>query len=404
MIAAVAMQTKYTALIIPPVLAWYGITHRKTRFAVVAVGVATVMFAAWELMLTVKYGQSHFLYHLQSQQPAGGEGNPLARFVNEKADLLAPLAGHLGCLAVGIGLFAGRGLGIPRGVLVAVAACWCVGFGLIAALPHHDTILIHGKKPGHEKLALAAAVWRTTGTLVLLTAAGAAAVLTFRRRTWTLRRDGDTWFVVGWLVLEVLGYFALTPFPAARRVIGVTVAVGVLAARFVSRTSRANPDRRPPRWVVPFGVLAGVLVAALDTYDALPEKVYAGRSAAVVRERSPDARVWYVGHWGFSSTANGRGCGRRYPGGRNSKPATTSFSRPTRRTRVLPPVPRGGVGRDHAAGGYTRTGRGVRLGRPALRPDDPELLRRHRTGRRPGPPAVDGRRVPGRADVEGVIE
>ncbi len=108
-----------------------------------------------------------------------------------------------------------------------------------------------------------------------------------------MRWSADSWFVVGWVLLELAGYFAMTPFPAARRVVGVSLALGVLSARVVSRTRRTG---RPARWAVPFGIGVGVLAAALDGYDALPEKVLAGRAAAAV---PAGARAWYVGHWGF---------------------------------------------------------------------------------------------------------
>jgi hypothetical protein len=50
---------------------------------------------------------------------------------------------------------------------------------------------------------------------------------------------------------------------------------------------------------VPFGVAVGCAVAALDTFDAFPEKVIAERAAAVVAGRDAQARVWYSGRWGF---------------------------------------------------------------------------------------------------------
>jgi hypothetical protein len=127
---------------------------------------------------------------------------------------------------------------------------------------------------------------------VLLTALAAAAKLLVRWRKRSVRWSAGSWFVVGWVLLELAGYFAMTPFPAARRVIGVSLAIGVLSARAVSRSR----SRRPGRWVAPFGVAAGVLVAALDGYDATPEKVVAERAAAAV---PAGARGWYVGHWGF---------------------------------------------------------------------------------------------------------
>lgn len=295
LVTALAMQTKYTMLLAPPVLLWYGWTHGRTRLAAVAVGAAVLTFAGWELLLVAKYGQSHFLFHVGEQG-----GGSFAETVRDKMALLPPLMAHLGCLAVGIGLYAGRAVGVPRRWLVMAAALWVVGVALIATLPHEAAVLVRGKA-NQEKLGLAATVWRTAGTAVLLgSGAGAFMLLVTVGRGLRTGRRADSLFVVGWVLIELAGYFALTPFPAARRVVGLTVAIGVLAARLVSRVSRARPDRRPPRWAVPFGVAVGVAVAALDAFDAFPEKVIAERAAAVVAERDPQARVWYSGRWGFA--------------------------------------------------------------------------------------------------------
>ena len=173
------------------------------------------------------------------------------------------------------------------------------GAAAIAVLPFTDTILVQNHETGHINLALGSLVWRTSGAIILLIAGGCCGMLLFRRRgRRPLRWSADSLFVVGWVLLEIAGYFALTPFPAARRVFGVTFALGILAARAVSRT-QGMPGRRPPRWVVPFGIAAGVLVAALDTFDAFPEKDLAERAAAATQAASPEERVWFIGHWGF---------------------------------------------------------------------------------------------------------
>ncbi|QDU22882.1 glycosyltransferase family 39 protein [Urbifossiella limnaea] len=280
LLAALAMQTKYTALVAPAVLGWYGLTHRRLALAVVAVAAAAGGFAAWEGLVQLKYGTSHFLHHA-GQQAASEDG-----WLADKFDLVAPLAGHLGVLGVGFALYAQRSLGLPRGLIAGGAVLWLIGAALIAVTSGADAVLVGTRE--HPKLTLPTLVWRTTGAAVLLTALAAALRLLGRRDA----RDAGNWFVVGWVLLELGGYFGMTPFPAARRVIGVSLAVGVLAARVVSRT----PARPPARWVVPFGVGAGVLLAALDGYDALPEKVLAERAAAVIPAGS---RAWYVGHWGF---------------------------------------------------------------------------------------------------------
>ncbi|MDB5311121.1 MAG: hypothetical protein JWO38_5323 [Gemmataceae bacterium] len=317
LVAAVAMQTKYTALLVPPLIGWYGLTHRRRGPAAAAVIVAGAAFAGWELFLVAEYGRSHFLVQLSDQQPsAGAAAGRLAALIREKYALVPPLAGHLGCLAVGVGLYAGRAIGFPRRLLLVSTVLWVVGAGLVAVLPHRASILIPGNVPGHAKLTLAITVWRTAGAAVLLTAAGCAGVLLVRSR-WGrgVRWSADSAFVVGWVVLELAGYFVLTPFPAARRVVGLTVAITVLAARTVSRVNRANPGRRPPGWVLPFGVTVGVLVAALDAYDALPEKVVAEEATVFVQARPPTARAWYVGHWGFQYYCERAGMRPVIPGG-----------------------------------------------------------------------------------------
>ena len=44
-VAALAMQTKYTALLVPVVIGWYGLTHRRLRLAGMAVATAVVVFS-----------------------------------------------------------------------------------------------------------------------------------------------------------------------------------------------------------------------------------------------------------------------------------------------------------------------------------------------------------------------
>jgi hypothetical protein len=308
--AGLAMQTKYTALLAPAALGWYGLTHRRAGLTALAGAVAAALFAGWELLIAAKYGVSHFLFHLAGQRSAGG---PIA-WLGVKWGLLPGLLGGSGLLAVGVGLYAGRAVGLPGRVLVWAAVLWTVGAAAVCLLPA-DRAVFRGGFKSDRGTPLASVVWRTAGAAALATAAGCAAVLLVRRcKPFAVRRSRDSWFVVGWVLLELAGYFALTPFPAARRVIGPTIALGVLAARVVSRVSRARPGRRPPGWVVPFGVAAGVLTAALDIWDAYPEKVLAEQAAEVVRDRPPGSRVWYAGHWGFQYYCERAGMRPAFPG------------------------------------------------------------------------------------------
>jgi len=302
LLAALAMQTKYTALLIPPAILWYGLTHRRIGLAVVAVGIGVATFAGWELLLVAKYGESHFLYHASVQRPLPEPGeSALAVLLREKGQLVPPLLGHLGCLGIGVTVVAGSILGVPRRVLAALGAVWVAGFVLI----------VFSARQFPE-----AAFWQSFGSLFLLALAVAAIVLV-RRTEKGLRIcwNADSVFLVGWVLIEVAGYFALTPFGAARRVIALTVIGGLLVARVTSRVERRRPDRRLPGWVVGFGIAAGFAVAALDTLDAFPEKVCAERAAEFVAQRPASSTVWSVGHWGFQFYGERAGMKLLVPGG-----------------------------------------------------------------------------------------
>ncbi|MBA4188978.1 MAG: hypothetical protein C0467_13355 [Planctomycetaceae bacterium] len=328
-LAALAMQTKYTALLIPPAILWYGITHRRVGLALVAVGVAVAAFAGWETLLVAKYGQSHFVYHVSGQKPLPDPGeSAFGAFVREKAELWPPLVGHLGCLAIGVSLVAAATLGVPRRTLLAFAVLWAAGFLCIVFLPHRVTANAVPK------------FWQTFGTLSLVALALCACVLLRRtgngpRQLW----NADTLFVVGWVLLEVAGYFILTPFGAARRVIGLTVIGGLLVARTLGRVERIRPHRRPPEWVASFAIAAGVAVTAIDTLDAWPEKVCAESAAVVAADRPAGSTVWSVGHWGFQFYCERAGMKLLVPG--------ETVLRPGDRL-VLPIYPADGFFRPHA--------------------------------------------------------
>lgn len=299
MLTALAFQTKYTMLVLPPILLWFGLTHRSTRLAGLAIAVALGGVVAWETTIQATYGQSHFLYHLRQQQPDPASSG-WKKTLEAKYELTAPLVGHLGLLATGFGLFVARAIGVPRRWLMAFTGFWLVGIALIAFVPYQSAVLIRGDPTGREKLTLHATVWRLAGTVTLFTMAACSLVLLVRMRTGTeFRRNRQSLFLVGWVLVELAGYYVLTPFPAARRVIGVSIAIGLLAARTVSRMNRVRATAGPPQWIVPLITAVSLLVTALVTFDAFPEKVLAERAGKMPQVREQDATVWYAGHWGF---------------------------------------------------------------------------------------------------------
>lgn len=298
-LAGLAAQTKYTMMTVPAVLVWYGLLHRRARSAAAAGLVAVGVFAGWEAWLASRYGVSHFLYHLRDQQAASGGG--LSEWVGAKSVLFRPLLGYLGWLGLGWGLIAGRALGVPRRVVAAIAQVAVVGIVAVCAVPYSESVLLRSKATGHPRLDLAAAVFYPLGAAVLVAALVACAVLCFRTGGgWPvrLRWDRANWFLAGWLGIELAAYFALTPFPAGRRVIAICVVMGLVACRLVSRVRRVKRGWVPERWITAYGVTFGIGLFALDAWDALPERELACRAAAVIGDRGGH-HVWTQGHWGW---------------------------------------------------------------------------------------------------------
>lgn len=286
-IAGLAMQTKYTALVLPAVIAWYGITHRLFALTAVAVGISIALFVGWEFLLMLHYHESHFLYHASQSAGAPPPGaTRVTAFFAGKSDLIPPLVGQLGCLAAGVGLLAASALRFSQRWVVALAVVWSVCFVLVCVLPH--------------RLPTLNAIWQASGWCWLAAIGSCTGTLLFRvKKGLGIRISADSWFLVGWFAIELAASLILSPFPAARRVIGITLVGGLVAARAASRIQRAHPERRPPQWILAVGIVAGVAVAAIDTLDAFPEKVCAERAAEVTRNRPETSTVWFVGHWGF---------------------------------------------------------------------------------------------------------
>src|SRR5262249_30822710 len=109
----------------------------------------------------------------------------------------------------------------------------------------------------------------------VLGAAGAGVLgVVLARQGWLLGRDLPglgRWrthraglFLVLWLGLELGAHFALTPFPAVRRVMGIAVVGTLVAGHLASRTAR-TPARRQLVWgIAAFSALLGLGFAALD--------------------------------------------------------------------------------------------------------------------------------------------
>lgn len=265
-VLALAMQTKYTAIICPAVIGWYGLTFGRFRSALVSILIAIVLFGAWEFWLHSRYGRSHFLFHAFAESQSDD-------WLEAKLGLVKPLLSYLGGLAVGSALFAFRATGWWKGYDWLVAFVALLGFAFVAFFPER------------QSLAVARILFPTLGIVFFLSLIRAMFKLGLKNRT--------SRFLIGWFVLEIVAYFVLTPFPAGRRVIGVAMVSAILFARTVSLANRALPSIG----ILSIGPILGLSLFAIDCWDARPEKVLALDAATVVKGKS--GTVWFNGHWGF---------------------------------------------------------------------------------------------------------
>ena len=284
-LAGLAMQTKYTALTVPAVLTAFAVRRGRVRPLVGVLLLAGGLFVGWEHWLHGRYGESHFVHHVRDQ--SNGPTDRLAR----AAGLVRPLAAQLGGLAAAWGLLAAATLGVGRRTLIVGAGLLAAGYGAVAVVPGPDAVLVRSAT-GRTVLDLPGLVFLPAGFAVLVLAGGVGV-----RQC----RTPDGRFLVAWLLVETVGYFALTPFPASRRVVPVVLPLGLLIARAV-----ANGPRPVPRWPVGFGVACGVGLLALDAWDARVEPAGVDAAAAIIGDPGRHA-VWTQGHWGWQYAADRRG-------------------------------------------------------------------------------------------------
>jgi hypothetical protein len=348
LLAGLAMQTKYTAFLAPGVMLLYALFRRRPRFWAPAALVATQVFVTWELVVALLYGRSHFV---EALPPPGGR-------LLDKLGVLPFLFSDLGGVAAAGTLIGLAALGLRRIWLALAAGLVVLGYGLIvvrdgnyistgvigtwfpdaAVMDYSELIFDVFSAAGVLVLVLALRrlwawprgdgyanrSWR--GALLLpsppstgvrgvsgpLTpgpsppstgARGARAAAGFGART---PGDRAVAFLICWLMLEVVGYLFLTPFPAVRRVLGVAVVLTVIVARLAARTCRTPERRRVLHALGAGGVLLGLAYYGLDWQGARVQQLAAESAAAWVRDHG-GGRAWYVGHWGFQYYAERAG-------------------------------------------------------------------------------------------------
>jgi hypothetical protein len=321
-LAGLAMQTKYTGGLAPAVMLVYALLQRRPLLGALAALMAAQVFVTWETLTALLYGDSHFLVAL------GDGGNWL-----DKVALLPYLFSQLGGLIPAALLLALAALGLrSRGLLLA-GALFALGYGLVATIDRHYTIPSEINWPGGRLPLFSSPLSFHFSEIVFdcFCAVGVVLLVLVIRRLW---RGERSWhpiaFLLLWLGLEVLGYTALTPFPAVRRVLGTWVVGGLILGRLAGQTLGNRPGT--VRVLMAGAVWLAVAFLLIDVDGARIHQMAAEQAAQWVRERSAGRgwpRVWYVGHWGFQFYAERLGM----------RPVVTSTYHASHRDGVDLPAP-----------------------------------------------------------------
>lgn len=282
LIAGIAAQTKYTALLIPVelVLAAVFSEDRPKQLvrATLAVAAAALVFGGWEWFVSARYGQSHFLFHLA--------GEPGTRF--SRSLLFWPMIGLLGSVAAPLGLLSLVGRGVGMLGLVLATATIAAGFGLVAVASWDWPMPLSPNASVFGPLGLA------------ITAIVAMIVL---QRTVAADRTREDDFLVAWLFCEVVGYFVLTPWPAVRRIIGMLVP----ATFIVGRAAEIRGVQRSGIWfAVSVNATLALLFQVIDIENARIEQSAVAAIDARIRSRG-GGRVWFFGRRGWQYYAEQAG-------------------------------------------------------------------------------------------------
>ncbi|MDX1431971.1 MAG: hypothetical protein R3286_05935 [Gammaproteobacteria bacterium] len=279
LLAGLAMQTKYYALIVPGVILLYALVYGSLRRGIASAAVAGILFIGWELALHMRYAESHFLVQLTMHDPM--------RTPEPRWRMVLPLITNAGFLGIGVTALGVAALTQRRSVLGASVALAVLLIAWIAL--------------GWPQPLLAGAVLGLAFWTVVAACAVAA------RRT---ARDGASRaavFLAAWLALEIAGYFVMAPFAAARRLIGIMIAASLLCAHAYGVRRPAGGDIRPVILAAVLSVVLGVSIAAVDLREALAGRRAVELAVERIRAQHGGGVVWFTGHWGFQHHARAAG-------------------------------------------------------------------------------------------------
>jgi hypothetical protein len=309
LIGGIATQTKYNGLVVVPVFLLYAIISRRLRLGLIAAFAVSLIFLGWEGFIIWRAGQSHFL----KQSQVYGSVHLLAKYVY----LAWPLVTIMGAVAPWFAVLALAALRVSKRTIIIFSVLLCVGYILLAFVPGAYQNLTTDQHTNEGRLTLAWLIFSAYG--VALAAALGAVLWRLLRLSKGLshliqhrKRYQAELFLTGWLTIEIVAYFGLSPIPAVRRVLGLLAVTTLIIGRLAARTCRAPTQTSLVRKVVFAGMTLGLLFYFVDFHDAQVEKRAAQDAAQTIlalKGHVPESQgaTWYVARWGFQFYAERAG-------------------------------------------------------------------------------------------------
>ncbi len=277
LLAGMAMQTKYTAVAVLAAMLVHALLFRRVRPAAVSVPLALALFFGWESFMALTYGQSMFVGQVRFGQ-----------FWYPRHLMVVPLLQLLGGLLPAVALVAVSGLRARRAPVSLLALGLVVLFGLFFVFPLEGwSFHLLGLLVG---IALGLAIRRLYHQAEHADAASTRAL----------------WFLTAWLCVEVGVYFATSPFPAARRVLGIVVVATLLVGRLAAPHG-GRLAAKGVRLAAGVGIALGLVYQVADVRDAQAQREAVHRATRMIGQADDDPEVWFVGHWGFQYYAERAG-------------------------------------------------------------------------------------------------
>jgi hypothetical protein len=312
LVAGLALETKYSAAGAVGFMLLWGLCARRAIDAVIAVAVAGLVFCAIETLIALTYGQSHFIIHVLGAPTAA---NGLVRDLSRLRGLLYGLFQSGGPLAVAALLLVPMALGSRHKAVMANMAFVVGAFGLAAlGLDRVLGFVIPGATSERMPMILT-----MSGLLGLAFAVQGVRLVGVPSRRAAALNGRDGWLLLAWLAIETAVYFAMSPFPAARRLGGIAAVTLLLVARAVLSAEPLAVRRPLIGAVVAINAISGLTMLAISLVDGRNVEATAAAAAQFMRTNGTGAN-WQLSSLAFAHYFDASGIARTDVASTNLQP------------------------------------------------------------------------------------